>query len=33
MTLEGLNDDFRDLFVELADAGGELVIVGCVTHQ
>lgn len=28
MTLEGLNDDFRDLLVELADAGVEFVIVG-----
>jgi predicted nucleotidyltransferase len=28
MTLEGLNDDFRDLLLELADAGVEFVIVG-----
>jgi hypothetical protein len=28
MTLEGLNDDFRDLLVELADAGVEFVSVG-----
>jgi hypothetical protein len=28
MTLEGLNDDFRDLLVELADAGVEFVVVG-----
>jgi hypothetical protein len=28
MTLEGLNDDFRDLLLELADAHVEFVIVG-----
>jgi hypothetical protein len=28
MTLEGLNDDFRDLLLELAEAGVEFVIVG-----
>jgi hypothetical protein len=28
MTLEGLNDDFRDVVVQLADAGVEFVIVG-----
>lgn len=28
MTLEGLNDDFRDLLLELADARVEFVIVG-----
>ncbi|MGH7390576.1 MAG: nucleotidyl transferase AbiEii/AbiGii toxin family protein [Candidatus Rokuibacteriota bacterium] len=28
MTLEGLNEDFRDLLVVLADAGAEFVIVG-----
>jgi Nucleotidyl transferase of unknown function (DUF2204) len=28
MTLEGLNEDFRDLLVGLADAGVEFVIVG-----
>ena len=28
MTLEGLNEDFRDLLVLLADAGVEFVIVG-----
>jgi len=28
MTLEGLNDDFRDLLVELADTGAEFLIVG-----
>jgi predicted nucleotidyltransferase len=32
MTLEGLNDDFRDLLVELADAGVEFVIVGEFAH-
>jgi hypothetical protein len=28
MTLEGLNDDFRDVVVQFADAGVEFVIVG-----
>jgi predicted nucleotidyltransferase len=28
MTLEGLNEDFRDLLVLLADAGVEFVVVG-----
>ena len=28
MTLEGLNEDFRDLLVLLADGGVEFVIVG-----
>jgi hypothetical protein len=28
MTLDGLNDDFRDLLLELADARVEFVIVG-----
>lgn len=30
MTLEGLNDDFRDVVVQLADAGVEFVIVGAI---
>jgi hypothetical protein len=28
MTLEGLNEDFRDLFVLFVDAGVEFVVVG-----
>ena len=28
MTLEGLNEDFRDLLVLLADAGAEFLVVG-----
>jgi len=28
MTLEGLNEDFRDLLVRFADAGVDFVIVG-----
>jgi len=28
MTLDGLNEDFRDLLVQLADAGAEFLIVG-----